>query len=290
MGMGGLARRRVLKGMAYGVAGMLATPWMGACGEPVTRQAASPRRPIGVATVPASPAPPRPATASAATPVAGPTTVVAAATTPSPPHRCAWQRYDTTPRPADPWRGGAAAEGAATSFAEKTKAANLIVLVTARELLSAHWDTEDGQRPANPHLGGFRIVTPIRARVKRVVKGRYTLPDIYLAVVGGTVGQDCYSVSNSLYFGDGGASGADYLYFTSPDEYPKTPPVPGDRRYRYFGGYSAYPISPGGTITIGPERDIMGNKKDDPPRTITLDEAVREIAAILGTPTPTPTR
>jgi hypothetical protein len=176
---------------------------------------------------------------------------------------------------------GAAAEGAATSFAEKVQRySELITIVTDREVLPARWSTRDGQRPANPHLGGFTIVTPIRARVKHVAKGSYTLPEIHFAVVGGTVGQDCYYVSNSLYVGGGGVPGTDYLYLTTVYSYIETLPVPDDTRYRYYSGYFVYPISPSGTITIGPERDIMGNKKDDPARTISIDEALREIAAL----------
>ena len=180
----------------------------------------------------------------------------------------------------------------AVSFANKVRRyAKLIVLISGREELPARWDTPNGQRPANPHLGGFRIITPLHARVQRVIKGSYTLPDIYFASVGGTVGQDCYSVSDSLYVGnsDGTPSG-DYLCLTAVDDYLKALPIPGDARYRYFSSGYSYPISTAGTITIGPERDIMGNKYDDPPRTITLDEALREIAALLAAPSMTPTR
>jgi hypothetical protein len=135
------------------------------------------------------------------------------------------------------------------------------------------------------------IITPLRARVQRVVKGRYTLPDIYFASVGGTVGQDCYSVSNSLYVGNSsGTPSGDYLYLTSASNYLNVLPIPGDERYRYFSSGFSYPISVDGTVTIGPERDIMGYKYDDPARTITIHEVLQEIAALLISPSATPTR
>lgn len=127
----------------------------------------------------------------------------------------------------------------------------------------------------------------MRAKVLRVAKGTYALDTIYLTTSGGTIGQDCHGVSDSLYVGVGPV-GKDYLYLTSPSDL-QTPPVPGDSRYRFYSGYSVYPVSPSGTITIGPERDIMDYRADDPPRTITIEEAFREIAA-LSSPSATPTR
>ena len=202
-----------------------------------------------------------PSTPRAATVVAGSPVAIATATEASARRSYEDQHYETTPQPTDPWNGHFFVEGAATSFEEKVQWSELVVIVTDLEVLPGFWDTRDGKRPANPHLGGFRIYTPIRAKVKQVAKGSYTLPDIYFAAEGGTVGQDCYTVSNSRYSSGGGVLGTDYLYFATVNRYLEALPVAGDTRYRYYSGYYAYPISPSGTITIGTEHDIMGYRR-----------------------------
>ena len=69
-----------------------------------------------------------------------------------------------------------------------------------------------------------------------------------------------------------------------------TTPVPSEERYRYYNALASYAIRPDGTLTIGPEYDIRSNRVDYPPRTLTVDEALREIAALLAAPGATPTR
>lgn len=66
--------------------------------------------------------------------------------------------------------------------------------------------------------------------------------------------------------------------------------MPVDGRYRYYRADYSYTVKPDGTLTIGPEYDIVGGRADDPPRTLTVDEALREIAALLAVPSATPTR
>jgi hypothetical protein len=113
----------------------------------------------------------------------------------------------------------------------------------------------------------------------------------YFAHLGGEVGQNCAYISNSLYLG-GGPGSSRSLCLAKLAEYREASPVAGDPRYRFYSIARSYAVSPEGTITIGPERDIMGYKKDDPPRTITVEEALREIAVLDGRSgaTPTPTR
>lgn len=161
---------------------------------------------------------------------------------------------------------------------------------TVRDILPARWATPDGQRPATPHTEGrVLIYTPIRVQVERIAKGDYALPDLYFAEPGGRIGQDCASYSGSgrwpsFFFG------GRYLYFAAASSLLTTPPVPGDDRYHFHNATASYGIAPNGTLTIGPERDIMGNTADDPPRTLTVDEVFREIATILGITPATPTR
>lgn len=199
--------------------------------------------------------------------------------------------YGGTPSPSDPIVGGLAAEGAAIAFADRVRQdAELIVLVEQRTFLPARWNTVDGQRPANPHQWnlGYAIITPERAKVITVAKGDYDLPELYVAHYGGQIGQDCMWQSNSLYQPIG-PIGTQFLYLLYPYERAEIYPAENDRRYRFYEVSRIYPVSPDGLITIGPESDIMRNRKDDPPRTLTVDEVLAEIAALTATPaTPTP--
>ncbi|MFN8514086.1 MAG: hypothetical protein U0232_33380 [Thermomicrobiales bacterium] len=185
------------------------------------------------------------------------------------------------------------AESAAIAFADRVrKYADLIVLIDNRQFLPSRWTTADGRRPLDPHRSWqlYTIITPEHAEVVRVAKGAYNLPQIYFANFGGVIDQDCAYGGESLYLG-GGPAGTRFLYLASVATYPEATPLADDPRYRYYSVTRRYPVSPDGLITIGPERDIMGNKKDDPPRTLTVDEVFSEIAALLGSPaTPTPKR
>jgi hypothetical protein len=199
--------------------------------------------------------------------------------------------YRPDRKPSDPYWLHVAGEAKAYSFNEKVQQlAQLIVVGTVRDILPSRWITPDGHRPANPHIiHDLLIITPIRVEVERVAKGTYALPDIYLAAPGGRIGDDCASYSGSgprpsFRFGER------YLYFVSPFDYTLPNPVPAESKYRFFTPRYSYTVKPDGTLTIGPEYDIMGHRVDDPPRTLTVDEALREIAALLATPAATPTR
>ena len=199
--------------------------------------------------------------------------------------------YQSDRQPSDPYSFQLASEGVQTPFVEKVrKWAQLIVVGTVRDILPACWVTADGRRPANPHADqGLLIITPVRVEVERVAKGRYALPDIYLAALGGRIGADCASISGSgprpaFRFGER------YVYFLDPFTGALPDPVASDRQYRYYRPNYSYTVQPNGTLTIGPEYGVMGPPVDDPPRTLTVDEALREIAALLNGPAATPTR
>jgi hypothetical protein len=204
---------------------------------------------------------------------------------------CRDSGYRPSPQPGDPYLGGGIGERKAYSFAAKVKMPwACIVVATVRDILPARWATADGRRPDNPHgARSMLIFTPVRVEVDRVATGAYSLPDLYFAAPGGRIGQDCAAYSGSgawptFRFGER------FLYFVSEDAGLAVSPVPGDSRYRYYSADYSYAVTPDGTLTIGPEYDIMGGRADDPPRTLTLDEAQREIAALLATPSATPTR
>ena len=155
-----------------------------------------------------------------------------------------------------------------------------------RDDLSPRWTTADGTRPV--YGRGEIIITPERARVVTVAKGRYDLPNLYVAHRGGRIGQDCFGWSNSLS-NPIGPVGTQFLFLLHQYERNDGIPFAGDRRYRFYELSRIYPVSPDGLITIGPESDIMRNRKDDPPRTLTVAEALAETAALIGnaaTPTP----
>jgi hypothetical protein len=103
------------------------------------------------------------------------------------------------------------------------------------------------------------------------------------------VGQDYAYLSDSLYLG-GGPAGSRSLCLANLADYPQALPVADDPRYRFYSLSRRYSVSPEGALTSGPERDIMGYTKNDPPRTISVDEALRKIGKWLWLPTPTPTR
>lgn len=196
--------------------------------------------------------------------------------------------FGVTPSPDDPYVGGLATEGAAIAFADRVRRAELVALVEQSTVLPARWTTDDGKRPANPHQYAATIITPERAKIVTVAKGKYDLPDLYLAHYGGTIGQGCVYLSNSVLLG-GGPGGTQALYLADLYNRGTIAPLESDRRYRFYGLSRAYAASPDGLITIGPESDIMRNRKDDPPRTLTIKEVLTEIAALLATPaTPTP--
>ncbi len=204
---------------------------------------------------------------------------------------CTSLGYRPHPLPEEPYYGGVIAEMKAFSFAEKAKMPwACIVVGTVREILPARWNTADGQRPANPHnTYQMLIFTPVRVEIDRVVVGSYTLPSIYLAAPGGKIGQDCASYTGSgawpsfLY-------GGRFLYYLQEAQSLTVAPAPDDNRYRYFTASYSYTVKPDDTLTISPEYDIMGGHVDDPPRTITVDEAAREIVTLRATPAATPTR
>ena len=197
--------------------------------------------------------------------------------------------FGVTPSPNDPVLGGYAAEGIAIAFTERIQRATVIVLIEGRKFLPARWNTSDGARPDNPHRANstYTIITPERARVVTVAKGEYTLPEIYLAHDGGKVGSDCYFTSNSLSLPNG-PIGTRFLYLIAPYSLMSVTPVVNDPRYQFYRASRIYPVSPDGTITIGPESDIMGNRHDDPPRILTVSAVITEIAT-LNTMPATPT-
>lgn len=206
---------------------------------------------------------------------------------------CQPRLYQSPPRPEDPASYVVYAESAAIAFADRVRTyADLIVLIDNCQYLPSRWTTADGRRPPTPHSSWqlYTIITPERAEVVRVAKGAYDLPQIYFANFGGVVGQDCAYGGESLYRG-GGVAWTKFLYLASLATYAEATPRADDPRYRYYSVSRRYPVSPDGLITIGPERDIMGKKRDDPPRTLLVDDVFSEIAALLASPaTPIPTR
>jgi hypothetical protein len=290
-----LTRRQLLVRLAPGLA---LAALLSACGQPTGSAATAP---AAQGTIPRS-ATPGPGTAYPPSPSA--TSIAASPTTLSAPTPtlsaaapvylgdagCA-TGYRPDLKPDDPYQFHQAGEGAAIPFAEKVRRyGQLIILGTVRDILPARWATPDGRRPTNPHGdGGLLIITPVRVQVERVAKGDYGLADIYLAAPGGRIGADCASYSGSgarprFVFGER------TLYFLAPFDATLPGPVVSDSRYRYVRPDFSYTVKPEGTITIGPESDIMGHRADDPPRTLTVDETLREIAAILAAPSTTPTR
>ncbi len=274
-----------------------------ACGQPATVPTATPIRsravpPVGAAT---------PATLSpvvGVSPSSVPRSPVAATPTPPTPtptlstsrpiflgrDYCGSATYRSERQNSDPYAEYFASQGAAIAFTEKVRGAELVILGMVRDILPSRWATQDGRRPENPHIiNRVLIVTPVRVAVERVAKGAYGLPDIYFAVPGGRIGQECAGYNGSGALPEFNFAGR-YLYFVSQSSFPGTPPVPGDDRYRDYRADFSYTVLPDNTITLGPARDIMGNRADDPPRTLTVDEALREIAALTGLPAATPTR
>jgi hypothetical protein len=297
--MPGLTRRRLLTLVARGTTGIVLARLLVACGQRSTPQGTvlpgqraappggTPRS--GTPLVVASPVVEVPATVALATATA---TEAAAPVS----YGCPARDYQVTPSSSDPYLYTIFVEGGAISFADRVrKYADLIVLINKGQKLSPRWTTADGRRPANPYaerdLGppAYTIITPERAEVVKVAKGRYDLPAIYVAHFGGRIGRDCVDSSDSLYLG-GGPAGTQYLWLLSLATYPEARPVADDPRYRFYSLTRSYPVSPSNTITIGPEHDIMGNWRDNPPRTLMVDEVLREIAALLATPAATPTR
>jgi hypothetical protein len=184
---------------------------------------------------------------------------------------------------------GPVAERIVYSFADKVrKVAELVLLGTVGDILPARWTTSDGQRPGAPKSGNAFIFTPVRVAIERLAKGAYTLPEIYFAVPGGRVGQDCESYTGSGAWPEFWTGGR-FFYFVNRERYDNLQPVPGDSRYSYFRAANSYSVTPNDLVTIGPEYDIMGNRVDDPPRTLTVDQTLAEIAALLAAPA-TPTR
>lgn len=201
--------------------------------------------------------------------------------------RCPEQKRRPGPLPGSPYMFVSVAERLASSFAGRVREhATLIVLGTVREIGAARWTTPDGTRPDNPQANRFGIVTPVRVGVEQIAKGSYALPEPYLAEPGGTIGLDC------AYYGGGSGPrprqpsvGQRALYLLAPAaDLAAIAAVPGDDRYHYHTVSQSYDVAQGSTITIGPEADIMGHRYDDPPRTLPVADALREIAAILATP------
>jgi len=184
---------------------------------------------------------------------------------------------------------GPVAERKVYSFADKVRdVADLVLLGMVRDILPARRTTLNGQRPNDPKSGSAFIFTPVRVAIERVAKGAYPLPDIYFAVPGGRVGQDCESYAGSGAWAEFWTGGR-FFYFVNRATYDNLRPVPGDSRYSYFTATNSYSVTPNGLVTIGPEYDIMGNHVDDPPRTLTVAQTLDEIAALLAAPA-TPTR
>ncbi len=305
-------RRHLLTRLAPGAVALLLGTLLPACGATDPPQAttlpASPTQRAAATAARATPATARPATQPPAntptsSPVAlRPTSQVATPTLGPPPTPdvigvdCgAGQSYRPNPQSSDPYLHRVAGEGVASPFTEWVRErAALIVLGTVRERQPARWTTPDGRRPVNPHAqDGLQIISPILVAVEQVPKGAYPLPDIYLAAPGGTIGPDCAEYSGSGPRAQHSLNRR-ILYLLNPEpDFAALTAVPGDDRYRYYRADYSYTVAPDDTVTIGPERDIMGNTYDNPPRTLPLADVLREIAALLATParpTPTPTR
>lgn len=169
------------------------------------------------------------------------------------------------------------------------------MLGTVRDIGPARWTTVDGRHPGDPKSGKDFIFTPVRIAIERVAKGAYALPAMYFAVPGGQVGGDCQSYTGSGTWPEFWIGGR-FFYFVdyrsssgSRERYADLQPVPGDSRYQYHYAISSYRVTPAGLVTISPESDIMGNRVDYPPRTLTVDQVLDETAALLAVPA-TPTR
>ncbi|MFN8516378.1 MAG: hypothetical protein U0841_28110 [Chloroflexia bacterium] len=285
-------RRQMLTRVAPGLVLALLLP---ACGRPDAPTSSPALRPQAAS--PGTPATPVTATPASGTPVGSPV-----AATPVVPTPTLWTAQpsllgrgpcpgfgsSSSAEPSAPYNRSTAFDQDASPFAEKVRRfAQLILIGTVRDILPARWTTPDGQRPVNPHSGQVAtIYTPIRVQIEQLAKGTYALPDLYFAEFGGRVGQDCESYSGSraeFRFGQR------YLYLVN--SYAITqPPVPGDDRYGFHRALASYAINPDGTLTIGPEHDAGGRIFDNPPRTLTVDEVLREIAELLAAPSATPTR
>ncbi len=220
------------------------------------------------------------------TPLAVPT-ATAMALLPDP---CQGLTYTRASKPSDPYVWRVASDGPADSSVDKVQRySDLIIVGTVLDILPALWTTPDSQRPDNPHeSSSILIITPVRVSVEHVAKGTYDLPHVYFKLPGGRIGQDCASVTGS---GPRPAfrTGERFLYFINPSPDTSLQPVSGDSRYHYYRAANSYTVTPNGMVTIGPEYDIMGGHVDDPPRTLTVNQVLDEIAALLAAPA-TPTK
>jgi hypothetical protein len=275
-------RRALLAHSLGGALGGGIAVFLVGCGRAMGSQTPPPSGVASVAQTAAATHPDRRVTAS--------TVIAASPTLANPPFvgACIGGGIRPTPSPEAPYVWSIAVEGVAQTFAARVRAAPLILLVSAPGYFPARWTTPDGARPPNPHSGNsYTIITPERTDVVAVAKGSYDFPQLYMARFGRRIGQDCVSASNSLFMG-GGPVGTRFLYLLESARYPEAMPVPDDPRYRFYAVSRSYPVSPDGTITIGPEHDIMGHHYDNPPRTLPVGDVLTEIATLAAAPaTPT---
>lgn len=171
-------------------------------------------------------------------------------------------------------------------FAKNVQAADMILLATVREILPSRWATDDGRRPSDPQMRQpSPIVTPVRLSIERAAGRETALRECYTLIYAGRVGDECQANRGTPPWGIAETFVGDRaLYFlqgmseaTSPfiDLVPLCLP------------FTWYPVRSDGTIAVHDRYDVPLNA---PPRTLTVDEALREIAALLGGSGATPTR
>jgi hypothetical protein len=176
----------------------------------------------------------------------------------------------TTPTPAEPCIKFSVGDGL-PSVELQARTAQVIAIVTVREILPARWDTPDGLRPPDacreagpPYHGIFR---PVWVEVERYLRGEEPGTTLLLQWEGGEIGQDRLGPNQiDGYVMDGFRPGSRMVVFASPD--PQRTTRIGTR---IWSAPYRYAIAPDGTVMVR-ERDSFRR------RTIPLQQIIDEVA------------